>query len=63
MLLEEKIAGIIDPVLEPMGFRLVQVSFANATLQVMAEPLDESLEMTISQTTTMLGTTCLKREF
>ena len=47
MLLEEKIASIIEPVLEPMSFRLVRVSFANGTLQVMAEPFDENLEMTV----------------
>ena len=47
MLLEEKIATIIGPVLEPMGFRLVRVSFANGTLQIMAEPFDETLEMTV----------------
>lgn len=47
MLLEDKIAGIIEPVLEPMEFRLVRVSFANGTLQIMAEPFDENLEMTV----------------
>jgi ribosome maturation factor RimP len=47
MLIEEKIATIIEPVLEPMEFKLVRVSFANGTLQIMAEPLDENREMTV----------------
>ncbi len=47
MLLEEKIVSIIEPVLEPMEFRLVRVSFANGVLQVMAEPFDEHTEMTV----------------
>lgn len=47
MLLEEKIADMITPVLEPMAFRLVRVNFASGTLQIMAEPLDEALEMTV----------------
>ena len=47
MLLEEKIAEMIEPVLAPLEFRLVRVSFANGTLQIMAEPLDENKEMTV----------------
>ena len=47
MLLEEKIAEMIQPVLAPLEFRLVRVSFANGTLQIMAEPLDENKEMTV----------------
>lgn len=47
MLLEEKIAEMIEPVLVPLEFRLVRVSFANGTLQIMAEPLDENKEMTV----------------
>lgn len=47
MLLEEKIATLIEPVLTPLEFRLVRVSFANGVLQVMAEPVDENLEMTV----------------
>jgi ribosome maturation factor RimP len=47
MLLEEKIAMLIEPVLAPMEFRLVRVSFANGVLQVMAEPLDDGEEMTV----------------
>lgn len=47
MLLEEKIAAMIKPVLEEMSFRLVRVMFSSGTLQIMAEPFDESLEMTV----------------
>jgi ribosome maturation factor RimP len=47
MLIEEKIAAIIEPVLEPMEFRLVRVSFSNGILQIMAEPFDENREMTV----------------
>ena len=47
MLLEEKIAEMIEPVLAPLEFRLVRVSFANGTLQIMAESLDENKEMTV----------------
>ena len=47
MLLEEKIEEMIEPVLAPLEFRLVRVSFANGTLQIMAEPLDENKEMTV----------------
>ena len=47
MLLEDKIAEMIEPVLVPMAFRLVRVSFANGTLQIMAEPLDHDAEMTV----------------
>ena len=32
MLLEDKIAELIEPVLAPLEFRLVRVSFANGTL-------------------------------
>jgi len=47
MLLEEKIAAMIEPVLAGMDFRLVRVLFSNGTLQIMAEPMDDSLEMTV----------------
>ena len=47
MLLEDKIAQIIAPVIEPMAYRLVRVNFANGILQIMAEHLDESREMTV----------------
>ena len=47
MLLEEKIAEMIEPVLAPLEFRLVRVSFANGTLQIMAEPIDANVEMTV----------------
>jgi ribosome maturation factor RimP len=47
MLLEEKIATMIEPVLDAMSFRLVRVMFSSGTLQIMAEPLDDSLEMTV----------------
>ena len=47
MLLEDKIAELIEPVLAPLEFRLVRVSFANGTLQIMAEPIDENVEMTV----------------
>lgn len=47
MLLEEKIATLIQPVLEPIEFRLVRVSFASGLLQIMAEPFDTTREMTV----------------
>ena len=47
MTLEEKIAGMVGPVVESMDFTLVRVSYANGTLQVMAEPRDEGREMTV----------------
>ena len=47
MALEEKIAGMIEPVVESLDFTLVRVSFANGTLQIMAEPKDEGREMTV----------------
>lgn len=47
MLLEDKIASLIEPVLEPLEFHLVRVRFANGVLQVMAEPSDETRVMTV----------------
>jgi ribosome maturation factor RimP len=47
MLLEEKIAMLIDPVLASIEFRLVRVNFASGVLQIMAEPIDEGHEMTV----------------
>ena len=47
MTLEDRITGMIGPVVESMDFTLVRVSFANGTLQVMAEPNDEEKEMTV----------------
>ena len=47
MLLEEKIAMLIEPVLEPIEFRLVRVNFASGVLQIMAEPFDPDREMTV----------------
>ncbi|MCE2516431.1 MAG: ribosome maturation factor RimP [Alphaproteobacteria bacterium] len=47
MLLEEKIAMLIEPVLEPIEFRLVRVNFASGVLQIMAEPFDADREMTV----------------
>lgn len=47
MLLEDKIATMIDPVMASLEFRLVRVLFGNGTLQIMAEPLDDDREMTV----------------
>jgi ribosome maturation factor RimP len=47
MLLEDKIAALIDPVLNSLEFRLVRVLFGNGTLQIMAEPFDGKCEMTV----------------
>ena len=47
MTLEEKIAGMIEPVVAAMDFTLVRVSFANGVLQIMAEPKEEGREMTV----------------
>ncbi|MGC6484748.1 MAG: ribosome maturation factor RimP [Candidatus Puniceispirillales bacterium] len=47
MLLEDKIGAMIDPVLDALEFRLVRVLFGNGTLQIMAEPLDDTREMTV----------------
>lgn len=47
MILEEKIAVLVTPLLEAMAFELVRVSFQSGTLQIMAEPLDENREMTV----------------
>ena len=47
MLLEDKIGDMIEPVLDSLEFRLVRVLFGNGTLQIMAEPLDDTREMTV----------------
>ena len=47
MLLEDKIGEMIEPVLDALEFRLVRVLFGNGTLQIMAEPVDETREMTV----------------
>lgn len=47
MLLEDKIAMLVEPVLTPIEFRLVRVSFSAGVLQIMAEPLDEGRQMTV----------------
>ena len=53
MTLEGKIAGLIEPAVESLGFTLVRVSFANGTLQIMAEPADEGREMTVDDCATI----------
>ena len=47
MLLEDKIGEMIEPVLDALEFRLVRVLFGNGTLQIMAEPVDDTREMTV----------------
>lgn len=47
MALEEKIAALIEPVVDSLEFTLVRVNFGNGTLQIMAEPQDVDREMTV----------------
>ena len=42
MLLEEKIAMLIEPVLTAAGFRLVRVSFMSGTLQIMGSSISNN---------------------
>ena len=52
-----RVAKLVEPVLESMGFRLVGVRLSGQTLQIMAEKPDGSFTITVSGSPTGPATT------